>query len=213
MPSSRYTPSAYGDIDSGGWDNPPAPHSQTCKGPRHFGPPPRQDTWNHDMCQDCGQIGIISSSTVQNPTPNQDQEQPRGRGQVRAPSIDNDKFWAPAPARAAPVRIDPPQVNDNDNDKKDDGWGSNPLPSHEQSRVNDDVNGWGAPPPAPVHSRSLANGNDHSNPASAPNVQNQQHRSTSRYDDEEDFNEEDEIIPPPSTEPVHGAYVAWTGVT
>jgi len=196
MPSSRYTPSAYGDIDSGGWDDPPPRANSIRKSPHppYQNPPSRADApgpWPHD-----GYHALHG----------------RGPGQVENPPIQKDD-WAPAPTRVAPVRIDPPQVNDNDNDKKDDGWGSNPLPSHEQSHVNDDANGWGAPPPAPVHSRSLANGNDHSNSASAPNVQNQQHRSTSRYDDEEDFNEEDEIIPPPSTEPVHGAYVAWTGVT
>jgi hypothetical protein len=208
MPSSRYTPSAYGDIDSGGWDNLP-PHHQVCKGPRRFTPPPRNNSWDHDMCQDCGHIGVRRSNV--DPTSHhnndRDRDQPRGRGQLRAPSIDNDN-WAPAPVRKEPVLITPPQSNGGDD------WGPTPTTNHNDQQVQkvDDADGWGAPAPAPAPPAPRSNGNGNGNNHSAP-PPHSQFRSISRYDDEEDYNEEDEIIPPPSTEPVYGAYVAWTGVT
>ena len=207
MPSSRYTPSAYGDIDSGGWDNPP-PHSQICKGPRSFPDPPRYASWNHDMCQDCGEIENPRSRSDKPPIQKNDhvpeQSQPRGRGQLRAPSIDNDN-WSPAPARKEPVRIEPPKSNNGDD------WGPTPTPPDQAppSNNNDDGGDWGVPaPPA----RSIKNGNGNGNGNLNSSIPSRfQYRSTSRYDDEEDI-EDDGDIPPPTSDPVHGAYVAWTGV-
>ena len=209
MPSSRYTPSAYGDIDSGGWDNPPS-HPHICKGPQHFSAPPRSASWNHDMCQFCGYVGnsrlISDSAPIQQNTHDQSHGQPRGRDQLRAPSIGNDNR-APAPARQEPVRIEPPKSNNGDD------WGPTPTPQDEtpQSNNNDDGGDWGVPaPPAKAinNGNGNANGNGNLNSSIPSRSQN---RSTSRYDDEEDI-EDDGIIPPPSSDPPHGAYVAWTGV-
>jgi hypothetical protein len=220
MPSSRYTPSSYGDIDSGGWDNPlPRPHK--CKkypNPRaptiflHHPPPSDPDdpgSWGHNMCQFCGYVETSRLISDSAPIQQNDHhhEQPRGRGQLRAPSIENDN-WAPAPARTQPVRIEPPKSNNGDD------WGSTPTP-HDQappSNNNDDGGDWGVPAPA---ARSInnnsnnGNGNENLN-SSIPS--RSQYRSTSRYDDEEDI-EDDGDIPPPTSDPVHGAYVPWTGVT
>jgi hypothetical protein len=210
MPSSRYTPSAYGDIDSGGWDNPP-PHSQICKGPRSFPDPPRHASWNHDMCQDCGIIEKPRSRSDKPPiqqTTN-DHEQPRGRGQLRAPSIENDN-WSPAPARNEPVRIEAPKSNGGDD------WGvptTNNNDQAPQSNGNDDGGDWGVPaPPARSISNGNGNGNGNGNNDSSFPASRTNYRSTSRYDEEEDI-EDDGDIPPPTSDPVHGAYVPWTGVT
>jgi len=212
MPSSRYTPSSYGDIDSGGWDN-PLPRSHKCEihspSDIHFrsrDPRPRPDDpgpWAHDKCQFCGYVGDIRSSSDSAPIPQNDHhhDQPRGRGQLRAPSIENDN-WAPAPARQEPVRIEPPKSNNGDD------WG--PTPQAPASTNNDDGGDWGVPAPAaPARSPNNGNGNGNLN-SSIPS--RSQYRSTSRYDDEEDI-EDDDVIPPPSSDPVLGAYVPWTGVT
>jgi len=214
MPSSRYTPSSYGDIDSGGWDNPlPRPHK--CKryppgDPRwsFINLPPSSDpdhpgSWGHDMCQFCGYVKESRSISDSAPNPQNDHHhgQPRGRGQLRAPSIENDN-WAPAPARQEPVRIEPPKSTNGDD------WG--PTPQAPASTNNDDGGDWGVPAPAaPVRSINNSNGNGNLH-SSIPS--RSQYRSPSRYDDEEDI-EDDGIIPPPSSDPVLGAYVPWTGVT
>jgi len=215
MPSSRYTPSSYGDIDSGGWDN-PLPRSHKCEihspSDIHYqyrDPRPRADDpgpWGHDKCQFCGYVGDTRSNSVSAPISQNDHhhEQPRGRGQLRAPSIEND-HWSPAPARKDPVRIEPPKSNNGDD------WGPTSTP-HDQappSNNNDDGGDWGVPAP-PARSTNSGNGNGNVNlNSSIPS--RSQYRSTSRYDDEEDI-EDDGDIPPPTSDPVHGAYVAWTGV-
>jgi len=219
MPSSRYTPSTYGDIDSGGWDNPlPRPHK--CKrypNPRartiflHNPPPSDPDdpgSWGHNMCQFCGYVEnsrlISDSAPIQQNDHDQSHGQPRGRGQLRAPSVDNDD-WAPAPARQEPVRIEPPKSNNGDD------WGPTPTPGDEtpQSNNNDDGGDWGVPAPL---AKSINNGNGNGNGNLNSSIPSRsQYRSTSRYEDEEDV-EDDGIIPPPSSDPPHGAYVAWTGV-
>jgi hypothetical protein len=215
MPSSRYTPSSYGDIDSGGWDN-PLPRSHKCEihsaSDIHYpnrDPRPRPDDpgpWAHDKCQFCGYVGDTRSNSVSTPIPHNDQ--PRGRGQLRAPSIENDT-WAPAPARTQPVQIEPPKS------KNGDDWGPTPT-SHGQappSDNNDDGGDWGVPaPPAPTRSINNYNGNGNGNHNTSLPTSRSQYRSTSRYDDEEDI-EDDGDIPPPTSDPVHGAYVPWTGVT
>jgi len=160
------------------------------------------------MCQDCGPIEKPRSRSDKQPIQQNDHhhEQPRGRGQLRAPSIENDN-WAPAPARQESVRIEPPKSNNGDD------WGPTPTPHDEtpHSNNNDDGGDWGVPaPPAKPINNSNGNGNGNGNlNSSIPS--RSQYRSTSRYEDEEDV-EDDGIIPPPSSDPPHGAYVAWTGV-
>lgn len=251
MPSSRYTPSTYGDIDSGGWDNPlPRPHK--CKTIPYWQLPSRgfnrtvhpSDTsdpdgpgrWEHGICQFCGYVGNSRSISDTAPTPIQtnDHEQIRGRGSTRAPSTDNDN-WAPAPVRNDPVRIEPPQnqkpnnddgwgqpsapirtqVGESENKKNDDGWGQAPTRVDEskvQDHKNDDGGDWGPPARAPSAPAPRSNGNHNNNNFSTPPPRPQNgHRS--RYDDDEDYNEDDEVIPTPSADPPHGAYIPWTGVT
>ena len=187
MPSSRYTPSAYGDIDSGGWDNPPPPSNSGREPPssRYYNPPSRADApgpWPHDGYH--ARYG--------------------GPGQSENAPPKNDN-WSPAPAKQEPVRIEPPKSNNGDD------WGPTPTP-HDQappSNNNDDGGDWDVPAP-PARSINNGNGNGNGNVNSSIPSRSQ-YRSTSRYDDEEDI-EDDGDIPPPTSDPVHGAYVAWTGV-
>ena len=119
MRSSRYTPSAYGDIDSGGWDNPPPRSNHSSQGynqgreptqhrsnydPNHnhdqstsHPPPPKSnDSWE-PVAAPRSQFGSSKAKESASPPPRSDQPQHRASRYEEEEELDEDEeYTAPA---------------------------------------------------------------------------------------------------------------------
>jgi len=119
MRSSRYTPSAYGDIDSGGWDNPPPRSNHSSQGftqgrevsrpndnyntnreHNHYNPPPpnlkSNDSWE-PLAAPRSESNSFQAKEPAPPPPRFDQPQHRASRYEEEEELDEEEeYTAPA---------------------------------------------------------------------------------------------------------------------
>lgn len=101
MRSSRYTPSAYGDIDSGGWDNPPPRSNHSSQG-YNQGRETTQHRSNYNP------NGDHKQSTSNPPRPKSNDSWEPVAAPITAPRSEYNSFQAKEPV-PPPSRFDQPQ--------------------------------------------------------------------------------------------------------